>query len=172
MPTRPPLRYATRMQRCAAVIMLLAMWMALACQPPRPHLEAHSRRAQLHDLNADEKYGGHTLQRHVGRTDQQLRERLQQEPVISAASTYTDLATAERVIAAALEQNDSTIQRWIARGPHRPNLVIDYTNPQSPIGSTLGRGAASPVPCDHAIIVLRADQDSYYVLTSYPECRS
>jgi hypothetical protein len=27
------------------------------------------------------------------------------------------------------------------------------------------------IPCDHAIVVLRAEGDDYYVLTSYPECK-
>lgn len=50
------------------------------------------------DLSLDEAFGGHTLRRHVGRTDEQLRERLKSESNISAASTYTDRATAERVV--------------------------------------------------------------------------
>jgi hypothetical protein len=51
------------------------------------------------DLAASELMGGHTLARHVGRTDGQLRERLRREPNIAAASTYSDRATAERVVA-------------------------------------------------------------------------
>ena len=39
------------------------------------------------DLVADEAKGGHTLARHVERTDAQLRERLERERNISAAST-------------------------------------------------------------------------------------
>ena len=45
---------------------------------------------RLYDLEADEALGGHTMARHVGRTDAQLAERLQRERDISAASTYTD----------------------------------------------------------------------------------
>ena len=49
-----------------------------------------------YDLQADERLGGHTLARHVGRTDQELHERLRRDPQISAASTYTDVMTARR----------------------------------------------------------------------------
>ncbi len=49
------------------------------------------------DLSIDDARGGHTLKRHVGRTDAQLAERLAREHV-SAASTYPDRATAERVV--------------------------------------------------------------------------
>ena len=54
------------------------------------------------DLARDEAAGGHTLARHVGKTDAELRARLKAEPDISAASTYTDLETAERVVAEVL----------------------------------------------------------------------
>ena len=50
------------------------------------------------DLAADESMGGHTLARHVGKTDSQLSDRLRREPQISAASTYTDREMAERTV--------------------------------------------------------------------------
>jgi hypothetical protein len=119
----------------------------------------------------DERHGGHTLERHVGRTDAELRERLQHEPNISAASTYTDRTTAERTIAAAIAQNSEKMSRWQERGPRRPNLVLDYTNPTDPVGRVMFSRAMVSIPCDHAIVVLRAEGDDYYVLTSYPECK-
>jgi hypothetical protein len=39
------------------------------------------------------------------------------------------------------------------------------------MGRTLHRGDTASQPCSNAVVVLRADGDSYYVLTSYPECR-
>jgi len=154
---------------CLLVVGLLSL---TACQPPTPHAEARTQYEATHDLSVDERLGGHTLQRHVGKTDQDLRDRLRKERNISAASTYQDRSTAERTIAAALSENADKIQHWIDRGPRRPNFVIDYTDPRDPIGRTINRGAMGSVPCDHAIVVLKADGDSYYVLTSYPECRS
>lgn len=152
---------------------VLAIWLCLvaliSCKAPDSRAERPA--AATHDLSIDEQRGGHTLERHVGRTDDELRQRLKREPNISAASSYTDRATAERTIGAAIEQNTEKIQRWIERGPHRPNLVIEYTNPTDAIGKVMYPRAMGSVPCDHAIVVLRADGDSYYVLTSYPECR-
>jgi len=161
------------MRKAAELLLWALAGVALltSCQPPTPHADAHSRTSTAHDLSLDERHGGHTLQRHVARTDDDLRERLHREGGISAASTYTDRATAERVIAAALEQNAEKVQRWMDRGSRRPNLVLDYTDPKDPIGRTMNRGAMGSVPCDHAIVVLKADEDGYYVLTSYPECR-
>jgi Bacterial CdiA-CT RNAse A domain len=125
------------------------------------------------DLSQDESAGGHTLRKHVGRTDDQLRERLRHERNISAASTWTDRDTAEHALGVALEQNRSKIERWLNREGGHPNLVIDYDGDRShAVGRSLRRGADQPEPCAHATIVLRwAPPNDYYVLTSYPECR-
>lgn len=132
---------------------------------------ASLRAAQPRDLARDEKRGGHTLSRHVGLTDAQLRERLKKDDRISAASTWTDRATAERVIAAALTKNRTRIAEWTGREGTRANLVIDWPGDGKVVGRSLKRGAKEPVPCTRALVVLRWDLESeiYYVLTSYPE---
>jgi hypothetical protein len=117
--------------------------------------------------------GGHTLRKHVGRTDAELRERLQHEQKIAAASTWTDRATAEKAVGAALAENQEKVEHWLDRPGGHANLVLDYDgDPAHPVGRTLLRGSDQSEPCSHALIVLkwRADRN-YYVLTSYPECR-
>jgi hypothetical protein len=122
-----------------------------------------------HDLAPDERAGGHTLSKHVGRTDNELRERLAHEDV-SAASTYSDRTAAQIAVGNALEQNSNRIEQWIARSKH-PNLVLDYHGSQ-PVGRTLHRGESVSRPCADAKIVLRwLTSSEYYVLTSYPECQ-
>jgi len=127
---------------------------------------------QTHDLSADEAQGGHTLSRHVGRSDADLQERLEREGNISAASTYTDRAAAEAVVGKVLEHN-SRVEQWEQRGGRRPNLALDYHGDASqPIGRCMQRGSSTAVPAWDAIVVLKAarDGDGYYVLTTYPEC--
>jgi hypothetical protein len=124
------------------------------------------------DLSRDEALGGHTLARHVGRTDDQLRERLQREPGISAASSYTDRETAERTVAAALEQATPRLRGWLDRRGSRPNLALHYRSADGrAVGSSLERGASRPRPSTGAVVVLRWDdrRGEYFVLTSYPE---
>lgn len=133
--------------------------------------ENHRWNSPPHDLSQDEAAGGHVLRKHVGRTDEELRQRLEQEPNISGASTYTDRPTAERVIGDALGKSNDRIQSWLSRSGGHPNLVLDYESDQ-PIGRTLNRGDRQSRPCAHALVVLRYDPpDRYHVLTSYPECR-
>ncbi len=160
-------------------ILLLALCALLGCQsaPTRdftaPQSTAQTDSTPTHDLSQDEAAGGHTLKKHVGRTDDQLRERLRRERNISAASTYTDRAAAELAVGVALQQNQAKIDRWLSRDGGHPNLVIDYDGDSAhPIGRTMNRGDDQSRPCSHAIVVLKWDGDrSYHVLTTYPECR-
>jgi toxin YxiD len=135
------------------------------------HEESRPYRGPSRDLSQDERAGGHILRKHVGQSEEDLRQRLTREPEITGASTYTDRTTAEHVVGAAIAQSQDRIERWLARpGGHR-NLVLDY-DADEPIGRTMNRGEIHSQPCSHALIVLKyAGPSDYYVLTSYPECR-
>jgi hypothetical protein len=121
-----------------------------------------------YDLQRDEQLGGHTLRKHVGRSDEELRERLEQEPHISAASTWTNTELAEQTVAAVLRDQATRIAQWQARGERRANLALHY-NAHREVGRSLGRGAPQPVPCTAAVLVLKANGDGFYVVTTYPE---
>ena len=161
-------------------VSLCTRWLSVFCavvllasceRPPAAPARTDNPAAATRDLSQDEAAGGHVLRNHVGQTDNQLRERLLEEPNISGASTYTDRATAERAIGTAVADNRDRIQRWLERPGRHTNLVLDYDS-STPIGRTLNRGNREPRPCSHALIVLKYDAPgSYHVLTSYPECR-
>lgn len=147
-----------------AVLLLVSLTAGAQAPPAQPR----------RDLSSDEARGGHTIARHVGRTDEQLRQRLGQQPGISAASTYTDLETAETVVAAVLLAEAARVRAWTRRRGPRPNLALRTRNPRGPpIGRVLERGRRQPVPARGAVVVLRWDARArdYFVLTSYPENR-
>jgi len=162
----------------AAALALLA---ASACGPQGPASQSQpdaravvrNTEGSRHDLSPDEVAGGHTLRKHVGRTDDQLRERLDHERDISAASTWNDRNAAETAIGMAIAQQNSKIQRWLQRQGGHSNLVLDYDGDSAhPFGRTLRRSEDQVQPCAHATIVLKWDgPDAYHVLTAYPECR-
>lgn len=155
-------------------LMVGASWTAGAqglAQVPRGGIADPAR---LYDLERDEALGGHTLARHVGRTDEQLAERLRREPQISAASTYTDALMAKSTVALAIAQSRGRIDAWAARRGPRPNLVLNYVQRTGgPIGRSLARGARVTAPCERALLVLRwlEREKTWIVLTSYPETR-
>jgi|SRR5579863_2538106 hypothetical protein len=162
-----------RLHRIAFVLLLAIM---AACTrppdgkgPPEGRPFADNRR----DLSQDEDAGGHTLRKHVGRSDAELRDRLDRERDISAASTWNDRTSAESAVGAAIADQNEKISRWLQRDRHS-NLVLDYDgDPSHPFGRTLRRGEDRVQPCAHAVIVLKWDgPNQYHVLTAYPECRS
>jgi Bacterial CdiA-CT RNAse A domain len=166
--------------------LILALCSLISCQPPATTSNASSAPASslpaqaesrpatgaVRDLGQDEAAGGHILRKHVGQTDEELRERLERERRITGASTYTDRATAERAVGAAIAESQDRIQRWLNRSGGHPNLVLDYDSP-TPIGRTMNRGDSEARPCSHVLVILKySGPNDYYVLTSYPECRS
>jgi len=126
-----------------------------------------------YDLTRDERRGGHTLARHIGRSDAELRERLRRERSISDASTWPDLSTAETTVARALDAASTRLARWSALTGRRANLALDWSGTKT-IGRSLTRGARSPQSVACAVVVLHWDEEngSWFVLTTYPEvCR-
>jgi len=140
-------------------------------QPRSTDSRASSGSNDRYDLARDEQRGGHTLDKHVGRSDDQLRERLDREREISAASTWTDQAAAEETVAAAIRANQEKIDRWNDRGYPRTNLALHFDAGHT-IGRTMRHGETSSEPCSSAVIVLKAVRDGgFFVLTTYPEAR-
>jgi len=176
-------RYSAGVAWWTAALCVLIGFSCAGCGPePAPNSparsgeESHSAastvpRVDRYDLTRDEDRGGHTLKKHVGRTDNELQERLRRERNISAASTWTDRETAEVTVAAALRAERGRIERWMQRGYPRANLALHY-DAGRPIGRSLRRGEDQTVECTSAVIVLRADgPNGFYVLTTYPEAR-
>ncbi|WP_408653275.1 RNase A-like domain-containing protein [Jatrophihabitans sp.] len=60
--------------------------------------------------------GGHTLAKHVSKTEEFLRNRLATEPGIKAASTFYDRQSAESALSEIIDANRSEIARWLRGG--------------------------------------------------------
>lgn len=136
---------------------------------PRTPTPAPASRA-VRDLSRDEAEGGHTLARHVGKTDADLAARLKAEPDISAASTYTDRETAQRAVGSVLAAKAPDVAKWEQKTGSRANLALRSTL-DSTVGRSLKRGAKSAVDVRSVVVVLKWDGDGWFVLTSYPEDR-
>jgi Bacterial CdiA-CT RNAse A domain len=165
----------------AALWVAVCMQLVAACgQAPAPgplssnvqeSRQAPAASSERYDLVRDEERGGHTLKKHVGRTDEQLQERLRRERNITAASTWTNRDAAELTVGQALRAEQGRVDTWMSRGYPRANLALQF-DAGHPIGRSLRHGEEQAVNCTSAVIVLRADgPGSYYVLTAYPEAR-
>ncbi len=120
-------------------------------------------------LDFHEAAGGHTLERHVGKTEAELAQRLDRDKRISAASSFTYRSVAEAAIAEAMNRNQSAIDSWVKSRSNR--YTIDY-NANKTIGITMRRGASKATQTSRLRIVLqRSDKlpPGYFILTAYPQ---
>jgi hypothetical protein len=67
---------------------------------------------QMHEAKTLRGIGGHTILKHVGRTEAQLRERLAREPRREIVSTFYNLSTAEWAISETMQANIIKIKSW------------------------------------------------------------
>lgn len=101
--------------------------------------------------------GGHTLARHVGRTLQQLRERLEREDK-REVSTFTDLETAERAVARVLYERRRGVQQWLDAGARGDQAITSPAGAM--VGQVLKAGAREAVP-GHTVTVVLAGSDDF-----------
>ncbi len=154
---------------------LIVIWRTHLLKSTRPTAHSGSAPAGIsastdggkRDLDWDERQGGHTLHRHVGRSESELVRRLEREAGIAAASSFDDRATAEAVIAATLERERERIATWMRHD--KENLTLDYRGDAGrTIGRVLRRGDAAALAATDARVVLRKRGARFFVLTAYP----
>ena len=95
--------------------------------------------------------GAHTIDRHVGRTVEQLRQRLDAEKK-REVSTFPDLPTAERAVARTLYERRAPIASWLLDRP-RGLQSFSWTG-DDVVGSVLRHGADAAVPGHTTLVVL------------------
>jgi hypothetical protein len=90
-------------------------------------------------LAAHELKGGHLIERHVGKTDEELLERLKSNPKITGSSTFIDRVAAEKVANTVLinPKNIEKIQKWLSDPNSRPTLPLRYKGDGKIIGRSV-----------------------------------
>ncbi|WP_411148608.1 RNase A-like domain-containing protein [Streptomyces sp. A30] len=122
-------------------------------------------------VTEEELYGGHSIDRHVGLTDAQLTQRLRDEATgagkvdIPAASSFTDLDSAQYYTQHNVRANTAEIDKWI-QGPPPPvpgekqEFSVGAVS-SGPLGTPAVTGRTAPVVNDRAT----PPQDAHGVLT-------
>ncbi|WP_202962940.1 RNase A-like domain-containing protein, partial [Chryseobacterium sp. P1-3] len=110
---------------------------------------------------------GHTLARHVGKTDADLISRLATQKGITGASSFTNEAIAESVISSTIKSNRDAIKSWLRSGMTN-SLRLEYS------GSTnIGRGIMRTTnvvnDLTNARVILKSNgSGGYFILTAFP----
>lgn len=122
-------------------------------------------------LAAEEAAGGHTIARHVGRSEAQLRARLVAETRIRAATTFRSLSEAEEVVAKALRANKEAITAWSKTAATNARQTITYD-----AGKRIGFGVVRSTNAVQemtrvAVVIQKVESNGrlYFVLTAYPK---
>jgi hypothetical protein len=121
-------------------------------------------------LAAEEAAGGHTIARHVGRSEAQLRARLAAEGRITAASTFRTLPEAERAIGEALRAQQATIKAWAQTAQIGQSKALTHDAGRI-VGFGVLRAGNTTVQMSRLTVVIRKVSDRgriYFVLTAYP----
>ena len=121
-------------------------------------------------LAAHELKGGHLIDRHVGKTDEQLLERLKNNPKITGSSTFKDRMIAEKVADTVLRdpKNIEKIQKWISAANSRSNLPLKFKGDGEIIGRSATRNSKVIENVTNAKIILKKDKNDSFILTGYP----
>lgn len=129
--------------------------------------------SSLRNLEISEEKGGHLIDRHIGKTDQELIDR-----GIREASTFSDLETANEVINEILndEEQYNRIKEWIEDEEREAKLVIDYNGDNSKkLGNLIikNNGNYETREAHNARIILKTvklenGKREFFVLTGFP----
>ncbi|MEK4171434.1 RNase A-like domain-containing protein [Lysinibacillus sp. FSL L8-0312] len=121
-------------------------------------------------LAEHELKGGHLIERHVGKTDEELLKRIENNPNISGSSTFTNIDIAEKVTGEVLsdENNKKLIQSWLNNPKSKSTLVLNYQGDEA-IGRGVKRGSTTVEDKINARIVLKKKGEENYILTGYPD---
>lgn len=114
--------------------------------------------------------GGHTLLKHVGKTEAELRARLAAESARDTVSSFTNRHVAEWAVSEVMRLHATRIAGWARSNSFRP-LPLKQNTGRS-IGIVLDRGAQKAIPGKTAVVILKREQYNgmpYYVITSYVE---
>ena len=127
-------------------------------------------------LRQQERAHGHTIRRHVGKTDRQLTDRLRSSPRLLDANSYPNsVPFAQQTITTGLASDAGAINAWALRVGNAQPEAFDFADAN---GNTVGRIARrNPTPppfanisntCAYRAVLKPTGGGNCYLLTSYP----
>jgi hypothetical protein len=116
-------------------------------------------------LRAHEVPPGHTLAQHVGKTVDEMQERILNEGK-KRVSTFTDEASAERLVSQAIQEKQQALSEWAASGS-KDAFVIDI-DLGKPTGSSLSHTGDLTTCTGIKAVLIPHDKDGWQLLTAYP----
>lgn len=126
------------------------------------------------DLKGDEgARGGHTIEKHVRKTSQGMRDRLRSDANITSDSRFLSSSAAQNFTDAVLAKNQRAIDNWLAGDKKTlPPLRADFDEATGlHLTRTDWKQGNPPSEVRGVNVILRRDEGTksgFYVVTSYP----
>lgn len=125
------------------------------------------------ELAEEEAAGGHSIGKHVGKKDQDLRDRITKEG-LDAASSFHSYTEAQKAVNDVMKDQKGKIETWLKSGK---GVKQDFTSrfENAEIGKSITRDemmmGIAPHPVDGVTIVIKRDPsapEGYRILTAFP----
>jgi hypothetical protein len=142
-----------------ALLLMVAVLPAFAREPLPPPTVGRG----------DDRWGGHTIERHVGKSDEELRARLARDSRLNTASAWDSAEIATQVIDSTLKSHAGELVGWLARAPPGNRRVIDYRGRERLGRAIRAEDPRKVVPLTNARLVIEAlGQGRWRLITAYP----
>lgn len=125
-----------------------------------------------HEAAQGTRLGGHTILKHVGKTEAELRARLLAQTNMPVASTFTSLEVGEKTLYQGIRANAAAIEQWARFAAPGAKQPFFYTSRGGPVGFGVVRATNQLVQLSKVRFVLKMEQYNgklYYILTAFPE---
>ncbi|GAB2209166.1 hypothetical protein ROS1_59860 [Roseibium sp. ROS1] len=120
-------------------------------------------------LEIAEAKGGHTIKEHVGKSFDELLERLETSKQLNTVSSFRNLSEAEIFVSKCLQKNRKQIMEW-AKGGSSSRKAFDLDVGKE-VGLGVRRSIKNPEKFTKVRVVLRREIQGdklYFILTSFP----
>jgi hypothetical protein len=119
------------------------------------------------DLDDHERSGGHTMDRHVGKSEAWLQKRAQAEGK-DVVSSFNNEAAANRTQGSFVKKYKADIETWVKSDSK--DLFVREIEMKQPIGHWVRNGVKGTNSTNRATVVLVKDNSAqgYYIRTAYP----
>ncbi|NIF03380.1 hypothetical protein F3J38_25590 [Pantoea sp. Acro-805] len=126
-----------------------------------------------HEAMAGRAGGGHTIERHIGKTLEELQARLSRRAALTETSSFRSTREAEQLISKVLSDNRNQIEMWVKHLPPGMNAKMELERVFAhQTGILVIRGSTKVTACFKVRIVIRFQQwhgKPYFVLTAFPK---
>ena len=128
------------------------------------------RNVKLHEQSEMNPNGGHTMERHTGKSESWLRNRLKTDSTLEEgfASSFNNVEVANRVQGRFVNRYKTEINAWLKNSSRKPlKLELDM---KEPIGIVVENGKAGHTLSTSARAILIKDnsEQGWHFLTSFP----